>query len=496
MPIEIIVPRLGWSMEEGAFVAWLKKDGELVKAGDLLFSIEGDKAVQEIESIDSGILRIASNAPKPGDSIKVGDLLGHLLAAKEASPQTGPAKPDAVVTKAPSAAPPATTEQLPVVHASARLTSNPMPVRSISPRAVRAAAELGIDWTTITGTGRTGRIRERDILAAASSRTASRPDTQQASAAGSTPTVLVTGGCGFIGTWVLRELLERGLNAVVLDAGERPARWQRILGAAADNVPLVRGSLLDREQLSEVFAQRNITHVIHLAALLTPACQNDPWDGCQVNVLGSVALFEELRKRTGSIRGFSYASSVAVFGDEPDHSTGATGDTNSPLTFYGAFKKSMELIAAQYWRHFQIASVGIRPQVAYGPEREVGLTAGPSLAARAAARGEAFCISYTGRVGYDYVEDVARAFVRGALETPPGAHVVDLPGEAADVNDVITAITAAEPGATSRVSASGPLIPAHAPPNPRFISTLYPDWKSTSLAEGIRRTVEFYRRRD
>jgi hypothetical protein len=39
---------------------------------------------------------------------------------------------------------------------------------------------------------------------------------------------------------------------------------------------------------------------------------------------------------------------------------------------------------------------------------------------------------------------------------------------------------------------NGPPIPAHTPPNPRFISTLYPDWKTTSLAEGIRRTVEFY----
>jgi hypothetical protein len=86
--------------------------------------------------------------------------------------------------------------------------------------------------------------------------------------------------------------------------------------------------------------------------------------------------------------------------------------------------------------------------------------------------------------------------VRGALETPPGADVVDLPGEAADVNEVISAITAVEPEASSRLSASGPLIPAHLPPNPRFISTLYPDWKTTSLVEGIRRTIEFYRSRD
>jgi nucleoside-diphosphate-sugar epimerase len=307
------------------------------------------------------------------------------------------------------------------------------------------------------------------------------------------PTVLVTGGCGFIGTWVLRELLGRGLRVVVLDAGERPARWERVIGTASAEVPLVRGSLLDRGLLGHVFEEHQISNVIHLAALLTPACQADPWEGCRVNVLGSVALFEQVRLQGAGLKGFSYASSVAVFGDEPDRAGAAGGVDHDPLTFYGAFKKSVELIAAQYWRHFKVASVGIRPQVAYGPERDAGLTAGPSLAARAAARGEAFCLIYTGSVGYDYVEDVARAFVRGALETPRGAPVVDLPGEVTDVDGVLAAIEAAAPGAAQRISASGPPIPTHTPSNPRLISALYPDWKVTSLAEGMRRTVDFYR---
>src|SRR4051794_20840183 len=91
MPIEIIVPRLGWSMEEGAFVAWLKKEGEVVKAGEPLFSIEGDKAIQEIESLDSGILRIGPNCPKPGQSLRVGDVLGHLHSANAKQSETGSA---------------------------------------------------------------------------------------------------------------------------------------------------------------------------------------------------------------------------------------------------------------------------------------------------------------------------------------------------------------------------------------------------------------------
>ncbi len=307
-------------------------------------------------------------------------------------------------------------------------------------------------------------------------------------------TVLVTGGCGFIGTWVLRELLARGCRAVVLDAAPRPARWDRILGSRAREVSLIQGSLLERETLTRLWEEQSLTHVIHLAALLTPDCQADPLKGCQVNVAGTIALLEQMRAAGPSLRGFSYASSVAVFGDEPDHGIGGTGsDGHSPLTFYGVFKRTMEMLADQYWRHFRLPSVGLRPQVVYGPEREVGLTAGPSLAARAAALGQPAHIGYVGRVGYDYVEDVARAFVRAALETPPGARVLDLAGELAGVEEVLAAIEAVAPEAHGRLTAGGPALPAHAPPCPRYINELFSDWQTTTLIEGMRQTIQYYR---
>src|SRR5437867_8541192 len=88
MPIEIIIPRLGWSMEEGNFVNWLKKDGEPVKSGEPLFSLENEKAAQDVEAVDSGILRIPKDGPKPGQVVKVGQVIGHLLAENE-SRETG-----------------------------------------------------------------------------------------------------------------------------------------------------------------------------------------------------------------------------------------------------------------------------------------------------------------------------------------------------------------------------------------------------------------------
>lgn len=304
-----------------------------------------------------------------------------------------------------------------------------------------------------------------------------------------TPSVLVTGGSGFIGTWVLRELLHQGARPVVVDPHPALPRWQRILGNRASEVVTAEASLLDPASLLRVIEKYEVTQIIHLAALLTPACQHDPFLGCQVNVLGGTSVWEAAR-RSERVRSISYASSYAVYGPE-------TGDSdaspNRPPTFYGAFKQAMDLIAEQYWRHFGIASVAVRPHVVYGPERELGLTAGPSLAIKAAALGESYTIGYTGLVGYDYVEDVARAFVRAAFECPPGATVVDLPGEQATTEQFARAIETVVPSSKGRIPVHGPTIPANIPPNPRYISELFPDWQATSLVEGVRKTVEFYR---
>src|SRR5262245_13258365 len=83
MAHEIRVPRLGWSMEEGTFIRWLKKDGDTVRAGEPLFELEGEKALQEIEAVDSGTLKISAECPAEGAVIPVGALLGHLAAEGE-----------------------------------------------------------------------------------------------------------------------------------------------------------------------------------------------------------------------------------------------------------------------------------------------------------------------------------------------------------------------------------------------------------------------------
>lgn len=184
MPINITLPRLGWSMEEGKFLAWLKQDGDLIKEGDPLFTLESDKAAQEVEAIDSGILHIAPDGPKPGDVIKVGHVLGYLLAEGESAPVSSAQVSNQPEEKAKDSGPknlihsPAPIDTLRSPSGSLRLSvslhSALLPTKTgtetpASPRARRAAKEHRVDLATLAPTGKGGRIRECDVLAAASS---------------------------------------------------------------------------------------------------------------------------------------------------------------------------------------------------------------------------------------------------------------------------------------------------------------------------------------
>ena len=171
MAYEVTLPRLGWDMEEGALGGWLKQNGEFVNAGDMLFTVEGDKAVQEIEALDSGYLHIAPNAPAMGVIVPVGTLLGYLVSEDElksfnigASPEI-PASPSAIEATIQLASHPANSEpfmatlDIPPIGETRRRVY-------ISPYARRLAEGLEVDWHKVTGSGREGRIMARDIQAA------------------------------------------------------------------------------------------------------------------------------------------------------------------------------------------------------------------------------------------------------------------------------------------------------------------------------------------
>jgi pyruvate dehydrogenase E2 component (dihydrolipoamide acetyltransferase) len=158
-------------MEEGRFVGWLQGSGKEIAVGQPLFEMEGEKAVQEIEAVESGRLFIPENSPKPDTVVAVGTLLGYLLAPGEMPPNEGSGggagAPEATVA---NAAVTSVENEPPPVNSSDLLSSDTVlseivEHRHASPRARRAADGLGIDWQKVSGTGRGGRVRERDVLA-------------------------------------------------------------------------------------------------------------------------------------------------------------------------------------------------------------------------------------------------------------------------------------------------------------------------------------------
>jgi pyruvate dehydrogenase E2 component (dihydrolipoamide acetyltransferase) len=168
MAIAITIPRLGWNMEQGIFLGWLKSDGESIRAGEPLFTLEGDKATEDVEANDGGILRIAAAAPRAGEQVAVGAVIGYLLGAGDEMPAEH-ATVTVRVTQQPAAAAAGArsgTGEGITGRLGAPRTIDTSDRPRISPLARRLARELGVDWTRLRGSGCTGRIRKVDILAA------------------------------------------------------------------------------------------------------------------------------------------------------------------------------------------------------------------------------------------------------------------------------------------------------------------------------------------
>ena len=163
MPIEIRMPALSPTMEQGKLAKWLVKEGDTVASGDLLAEIETDKATMEFEAVDEGtVLSIA--IAEGSENVPVGTVIATL-----SGDDAAPARP------VPAAAPQLSLATPPVpAPAPVQTETKPAPVRPTkegdrviaSPLAKRLAAEKGVDLASLTGSGPNGRVVRSDVEAA------------------------------------------------------------------------------------------------------------------------------------------------------------------------------------------------------------------------------------------------------------------------------------------------------------------------------------------
>ena len=162
MPIEIKMPALSPTMEEGTLAKWLVKVGDKVSSGDIMAEIETDKATMEFEAVDEGV--IASIAVAEGtEGVKVGTVIATLAGDDEGASPAPAAKPAAAASApapvvAAAAAPAAAPVAAPVKASGDRVVASPL--------AKRIAATKGVDLAGMKGSGPGGRIVKADVEAA------------------------------------------------------------------------------------------------------------------------------------------------------------------------------------------------------------------------------------------------------------------------------------------------------------------------------------------
>jgi pyruvate dehydrogenase E2 component (dihydrolipoamide acetyltransferase) len=170
MPTPILMPALSPTMTEGTLARWVKKEGDTIKAGEVIAEIETDKATMEVEAVDEGVLAkiiiaagtsgVAVNAPiaymvedgEKFDPASLGAPANDKAAPKAAAPTSAPA----TAPVAPASSAPAAQAVAPAAPSGDRLKATPL--------ARRLAAEKGLNLASVQGTGPNGRITKADVL--------------------------------------------------------------------------------------------------------------------------------------------------------------------------------------------------------------------------------------------------------------------------------------------------------------------------------------------
>jgi nucleoside-diphosphate-sugar epimerase len=308
--------------------------------------------------------------------------------------------------------------------------------------------------------------------------------------------VLVTGGCGFFGTWIIRKLLADSHRVTVVDVERSTRRWEMALSPdEIERIAFVAAHIDEPETVAAIFQKVKPDAVIHLAGLQVPTCRANPLLGAKVNVIGTLAVFEAAAALPNR-PAIAYASSAAVFGSDADYDNQEVGDHSSPRpgTHYGAYKLCNEYCARAYYLDKKIRSVGFRPLTVYGPGRDVGMTSFPTRALAAAILKKPFDIPFKGPTAYTYVEEVAEFFVAAALKPVDGAPAFTVGGDVLDVPAFIAEAQRIVPGAANLITCSGGDLPIAAKLDDNELRKAYPAVKRIGIADGIRRTVEVFKR--
>ena len=308
---------------------------------------------------------------------------------------------------------------------------------------------------------------------------------------------LVTGALGCIGAWTVRELVREGVPVVGFDLGSDTRRLSQIMTAdELGLVSLVRGDITDLDALERTLADHDITNVIHLAALQIPFCRADPPLGARVNVVGTVNVFEAVRRRGAEMAPLVYTGSIGMFSpSDVDAASGRLLEDAEPHpgNHYGVYKFANEGTARTYFADSGVPSVGLRPMTVFGVGRDQGMTSSPTVAIAAAVLGLPYRISFGGSTLFQYAQDVAKTLILASRSEPSGARVFNLGGSPVSIVNWIAAIEETVPHADGLITAASEPLQFPADIEHRSMSALG-SVPVTPYRDAIAATADVYRR--
>ena len=292
--------------------------------------------------------------------------------------------------------------------------------------------------------------------------------------------VLMTGASGFIGSWIIPKLAAAGRKVIATDLNADDRRLKLVTrGEPVANVEWTNLDVTDKAACDDLVQRHKPTDIIHLAALMIPACKANPVAGAMVDVIGHLNMLEAARSIGGRL---IYTSSIAAKPRGPD---------NAVSTLYGVYKKTDEELSRLYAKDFGVSSLGLRPNVVYGVGRDLGETSVVSLAAKAVALGEPYVLPWRTRAGFQLGDDIAEMFARAASTDFEGAHVSDMSTTLASMDEVVAAMKGAVPDAD--ISIDGPERISVASFEVDVLKSIIGPLPDTPIDQGIARTIEHFR---
>lgn len=253
---------------------------------------------------------------------------------------------------------------------------------------------------------------------------------------------LVTGGAGFIGSYLVPRLLEEGMEVVVLDLASEPAT----LAAVRDRITYVRGDLGSSADLYRTMLAHRPEGVFHLGAVLAGPCEENPVLGFKVNFLSTQTLLDaSLALR---VKRFFMVSSISVFGRDVEEPV-ADQAVKNPETIYGQTKLASEHLMMWYRRKHGLDTRALRFTWVFGPGRTTGITAlYSSFILDAVAEGKPLHIPNPDERGdWLYIQDAVKAILTLWKAQEPKQRIYNVAGGVHSIREVVAIAKTIRPGA-------------------------------------------------